>query len=337
MLLRPWLTVRLHRLVADLHDRKKKLAQASPSRALIGIALLERMGDIVAAEPIARHIRQRNPNACILWMVRPPYRELVDHHPDLDGVLPLTCLGEVLRLERAKIFDRFYNLHLEGIACPYFGDLLAQPDFGPPHITMANYYQHGSLGELFSHSAGLGTISEGPHLHIPPHVRTRVDALKLPQSYVVFNCGSAEGLRDWPAERFAGLAGRIADTCGWPTLEVGLRAAIAGQGRSNVVDLCARLSILETAEVIARAKLFVGIDSGPAHLANALGVPGVILLGHYLGYKRYMPYCGNYRRPEYAQILHANGPVSTLTVDEVFRTVVEHPALRRSKICWGNG
>ena len=54
------------------------------------------------------------------------------------------------------------------------------------------------------------------------------------------------------------------------------------------------LSILETAEVIRRAELFVGIDSGPAHLANAVATPGVILIGQYNAFKRFMPYSGLY-------------------------------------------
>jgi heptosyltransferase III len=89
-----------------------------------------------------------------------------------------------------------------------------------------------------------------------------------------------------------------------------------------VRDLCGRLLLLETAEVIRRAALFVGIDSGPAHLANAVGTPGVLLLGQYRTFGRYMPFSGGYADGSRATVLHADGPAATLTVDEVFDAVM---------------
>ena len=53
-------------------------------------------------------------------------------------------------------------------------------------------------------------------------------------------------------------------------------------------------AVAESAEIIRRAALFIGIDSGPAHLADAVKTPGVILLGRYLTWDYYMPYTGFY-------------------------------------------
>jgi hypothetical protein len=42
--------------------------------------------DIVATEPIARHVRAMHPQAHIVWAVRDAYREMVEHNPNVDEV-----------------------------------------------------------------------------------------------------------------------------------------------------------------------------------------------------------------------------------------------------------
>ena len=50
----------------------------------------------------------------------------------------------------------------------------------------------------------------------------------------------------------------------------------------NSRNLCGQTGIAESAEIIRRATLFIGIDSGPSHLANAVKTPGVILFDRHL-------------------------------------------------------
>jgi len=323
-----WLNFRLFFIINALRQKRKALHTPQGTRELIGIALIERMGDIAASEPIARHVRQLHPDAHILWLVRPTFRELVEHHPDLDGILLMSVLGEVIRLDRASVFDRLYMLHLEEQICPCFLDVVRKPDL--PCITTRDYYHHGTLLEVFSQRSGLGKISTSPQLHIPDSTKKRVDTLDLPTDCMVFNCSSAEGLRDWPPDRFAELASRISSEMGHPVVEVGSQSMLKKSFCTHYIDLCGRLSILESAEVIARARLFVGIDSGPAHLAHSVGTPAVILLGHLDVYKQYMPYCGRYSDPNIARIIRAEGHVNELSVNQVFAEIKGHPALQRA-------
>jgi ADP-heptose:LPS heptosyltransferase len=55
------------------------------------------------------------------------------------------------------------------------------------------------------------------------------------------------------------------------------------------VDLCGRLTPRESAAVIERADLFIGHDSGPLHLADAVGTPCVGLFGSYNAPKIWHP------------------------------------------------
>jgi len=47
----------------------------------------------------------------------------------------------------------------------------------------------------------------------------------------------------------------------------------------SVVDLSGQLSLKQLAALTARAKLFIGVDSAPMHIAAAMGTPTVVLFG----------------------------------------------------------
>jgi len=88
----------------------------------------------------------------------------------------------------------------------------------------------------------------------------------------------------WPAERNAALADRLAQDGHRVVLtsapdETGLIDEIVGRMKSPAVNLAGQLSLKELGALTARAKLFIGVDSMPMHLAAAMGVPTVALFG----------------------------------------------------------
>jgi len=110
-------------------------------------------------------------------------------------------------------------------------------------------------------------------------VAFRIDA---PSGYVVLSPGATNGRRMWPLERFAEVA-RWAQEQGWVVVAVGssqdaeLCDELRGDALPGVQSLAGKTSAIEMLDVIAAAKLFVGNDSGPAHLAGAVGVPTVVM------------------------------------------------------------
>lgn len=301
---------------------KRSAGLRKGGKTVIVIGMVEHLGDIVASEPIARHLRQQNPNAHLVWAVREAYRALVENHPDVNEVLTVRCLTEWIHLRTvgAQLFDRVVDLHVPDRFCEVCNLRLRKGAAGAA-IDVRNYYNHGSLLEIACKCGGLPTLTEGPRLAIPHSVGVAVDRLQLPAQYVVVHATSNQDVRDWQTGKWQVLTQRIVEELDLAVVEVGLRAKIA-TGGVNYVDMCGRLSILETAEVIRRAAIFVGIDSGPAHLANAVGTYGVILLGHYRSYRWYMPYSGAYGDGSNARIIHGDGPAATaISVDEVFDAV----------------
>lgn len=95
--------------------------------------------------------------------------------------------------------------------------------------------------------------------------------------------GSVWATKRWPEDRFASLARRIASELRLPVVLLGsesereLCARVASG--SEAVNAAGRLSLGESAALVSLARLFVGNDSGPTHVAMALDVPTVAIFG----------------------------------------------------------
>jgi len=278
------------------------------------------MGDIVAAEPIVRHLRKDNPDAFLVWCIGKPYRAMADSHPDVDMTLPVRCLTEWIMLRNIAGFDRIVDLHVPGRTC---GDCVIplKKDTGNLLITATNYYNFGNLLNVMSQNADLSMESISPRMYLSDEISGRVDQYALPKSFIVVHCASNEDSRNWEAGKWSALVKRLVDEFGIDVVEVGLRPEIARFNLPHYVDLCARLTIPETAEVIRRAHVFIGVDSGPAHIANAVGTFGIILIGKYRNFSHYMPYSGAYESGQNAQIIYHDGAARDIQLQTVIDAV----------------
>jgi len=106
-------------------------------------------------------------------------------------------------------------------------------------------------------------------------------------------------------------------------VELGLRSPLGRNDDHGYRSLCGQTGMAESAEIIRRAALFIGIDSGPAHLANAVKTPGIVLLGCYMKWDYYMPYTGFYADARHCRILRHAGPVSDLPLELCLNAVDE--------------
>ena len=293
------------------------------NRSLVAIILAEQMGDIIACEPVAREIRRRHPNDYIIWVVRNAYVELVSHHPDLNGYLIEKCPGERVQLLRSGIFDVVYNLHISHRKCKYCPEDPINPIADQIGLTFDNYYHRGDLLYMFSQAAGLPAMTADPVMYIPDDVRQAVNALNLPKGPIVIHCQSSHVARDWPAQYWNQLVRWLIETYPYPIVEVGLLPTVTEE-HPKFRSLCGQLSLLETAEVIRQARLFIGIDSGPAHMANAMQTESIILLGRLFDFVDYLPYSGRFKRGEGITILNDYGhPCAELPYDWVQNAVQE--------------
>lgn len=138
-----------------------------------------------------------------------------------------------------------------------------QPTTAERHMTLIP----GAAADarVAAHLAGFGLLG-GDFIHVHPASRW------------FFKC--------WPVERMAGLIGRLQAeghsvvlTAAPSADEKAMLAAIQARLSTPAFSLSGVLSLKELAGLTKLAKLFIGVDSAPMHIAAAVGTPTVALFG----------------------------------------------------------
>ena len=151
--------------------------------------------------------------------------------------------------------------------------------------------------------------------------------------------GSAQVSKCWPAERFAALADRLASEHGLAVVATGGKSEspmieqIGSLAKHPIANLAGRTSLPELVEVLRQAKLVVSNDTGPGHIAAALGRPLVMMFSWSNPLR-----VGPYGRPECivgrdiasrGLAIKSRNPqhaIQHITFDEVYAKVVEQLA-----------
>ena len=116
-------------------------------------------------------------------------------------------------------------------------------------------------------------------------VQALLEAQGLPaaEPFAVVHPGSSNPVKQWPAARYRSLvealAARMAVVLTGGTGECSLVREACPPGTPRVVDLAGRLTLRHLAALLERARVLVANDSGPVHLAAAVGTPALALFG----------------------------------------------------------
>lgn len=166
--------------------------------------------------------------------------------------------------------------------------------------------------EVVRHDRFLSAVAGHPVAAGPPAISWREQAPPLPDGapYLVLNPGSNEFGRRWPLDAYAAVGRRA--------LAKGLRVVIVGAGAEKqendamarlcaepgVIDLVGRTNVPELLDVLKHAACVLTNDTGPAHLAIALGAPTVVVIGggHY---GSFVPYPDSVRPAAARFVAHA--------------------------------
>jgi heptosyltransferase III len=310
-----------------------KIRFLGKKRKIIAIVLTQQLGDIVAGEPISRQIREKHRNDYILWIVKPFCKELLENNPNIDKIIEEFCANQRRLLINSGILDKVYNLQFRNNShCSVCDIYVENPEADSKDITIHNYYFQGNLLSVQQKITGLPIEDIAPKIYPDEEQKAKVDSLNLPTNFVVIHCQSAQNSRNWDSSKWTKLVDYLTqspDTGGisCQIIEIGLASEL------NIIsprytNLSGKLSILETAEVIKRAKLFIGVDSGPAHLANAVGTFGIIMIGKLANFINHIPYSGAYKSGENAIIVrNIEGPSSEISVETVIQTIIQNKLL----------
>jgi ADP-heptose:LPS heptosyltransferase len=299
-------------IVERLRERKEQ----GVTQFSFFVHCIESIGDIVACEPIARHLKGLEPDSKVIWLINKNATEVVKWNPYIDEIIEVGCLAESVSLINEKQNEPsniIIDCHYDGRICASTRMIHRNPN--NPQVNEATYFDYGPLLVNFCYSAGLGGLTEAPVFY----QATEIKALpELPEKYVVFHCQSAERIKDWDAVKWNRLAERIM-ALGLCVVEIGLDAVIKEKNK-NYYDYTDINSIQVAAEIIKRSACFVGIDSLFAHVANCFNTYGILLFGKYKNFNRPLVYTGNYAKGLNSTIIYArdNLPAKDISEDDVF-------------------
>ncbi|MDD5060614.1 MAG: glycosyltransferase family 9 protein, partial [Candidatus Omnitrophica bacterium] len=115
----------------------------------------------------------------------------------------------------------------------------------------------------------------------------RKEGIKPGDNLLAINPGASCPSKIWPVERFAEVCRKLADLYNFKILilagpkdmvlanKITLHYGIKGK----VINLAGKISLSQMASIIKRCSLFISNDSGPVHMASALGTPVISIFG----------------------------------------------------------
>lgn len=271
----------------------------------IAVVRANGIGDYIFAVPALRALRACFPQAEIVLLGKQWHHDLLTGRPgpiDRVEVIP-RCRGVGAEtddtddhdgLERffaamaTERFDLAIQLHGGGrYSNPFTRRLRARFSVGlkSPDAEALDawvpyfYFQPEVLRYIEVMSlVGAAPVTVEPDLAVTPADDAEVDRLQLPDDrpWVVLHPGATDGRRLWPATHFAAVADYLVDNGARIIVSGGenertIVDAVVGAIRREAIGLCQQLSLGGLAALLARSRVVISNDSGPLHLAGAVG------------------------------------------------------------------
>jgi ADP-heptose:LPS heptosyltransferase len=270
------------------------------------VVRLGSLGDIVHTFPAAAGLRQSFPLSEIVWLTHPRFLSLVESSGLASEIWPvdsrnLANVRRVLAKIRSQNWDAAidYQGLWKSSLLPFLGRVPVRigfssatvREYGVPilytdRVTCRTQHIADQNGEL-TRRAGASTPVANVSLRVPASdlgfVREQL-AKDGAARYLVLSPGGGWRSKCWPADRFGQLSQKIRDHLGIRCIinygpgEDALASAVkTASGNSQPLIYDGELG--ELMALLRNAMCIVGGDTGPLHLAVALGTPAVALFG----------------------------------------------------------
>lgn len=268
------------------------------------------LGDIVHSLPVLTALRQKYPDAAITWIVNKSYAPLITGHPHLTDTLAFDR-GQFRRgfLASCRYASSFMNelrrrrfdlvIDLQGLLRT---GLMTASTAAHVRVGFANareganwFYTHAvdvpdadtihAIDRYWRVAEWLGAGDTTKQFVLPVR-REEIHAAErelagLPRPWLAMAVGSRWVTKQWPPEYFAELANRAFAATGGSVILVGtaddctLSQQVQSGLRAPVLDLTGKTSLPRLTAVLSLADVMIANDTGPLHLAAALGRPCV--------------------------------------------------------------
>ncbi len=264
------------------------------------------LGDIIHSLPTLAAIRERFPKAFIGWLVKQEWAGILEGHPCLDELLSfsfkLSSVWPMIREIRKRRFDLILDLQglLRTGLLGYFSRAAVRIGFEAGRELSPLFYTHRvKVDENSLHAvdrylliaSALGAKTDIKRFDIPLTDKDRSEVQKMigpvcgDKPMIAIHVSARQEVKRWPIERFSQVADRI-QQAGWgmPVFigasdDVPIVAEVQKRMQTDSIDLAGQTSLKELAALLRVSRLLITNDSGPMHLAAAVGTPVVALFG----------------------------------------------------------
>lgn len=271
------------------------------------VVRLGSLGDLVHTLPAVAALHRADPGTEIDWLVDAPHVEFLSLVPTISSIVTLhertpSAWLDVRRRLRARAYDvaadfqglvksaalarlsgaarvmGFDRASLREAAASWFYS--EQVDVGEGrHVIIKNLRLAAAIGAIRAEGEPL----EFPLREVASGVLDGIRA-RAGERFALVNCGAAWPNKRWPPERFGELASRVREQHGltsvvlWGPSEQAIATAVA-DASSGAAIVAPATSLTDLVAIARAATLLISGDTGPTHIAGAVGTPIVALFG----------------------------------------------------------
>jgi heptosyltransferase-1 len=281
-----------------------------PARPRFLITRLSALGDTVNTMPVATALRRAYPKSFIAWATDAAYVPLVSGHPAVNEVISVPR-GFAVRpgqwlLMRRQLKRLSFDVaidpqslsksslvawlsgasHRIGFAGPWGREL--SPLLNNVNVTSR---PKNAVVRYLKVLDPLGIKHSDVDFQVPqsPEAAESIDrllrAMRLPEGFVLVSAGAGWDSKQWPVDRYTQLLNVLSQRRALPSVVVWgndrerARAVEIVEPTAGGARLAPSMSLPELVELARRARFMLGSDTGPLHIAAAVGTPCVALFG----------------------------------------------------------
>jgi len=267
------------------------------------------LGDIVHALPVVSAIKAQWPGSHLTWVVKRQWADLVERAEGIDRVWPLDMTvsswireGLMLRAQRYNVAIDLQGLFRSGILAWLSGAPVrvgftngreGSPWFYTRRVPVLSPDVH-AVDRYLSVSAALGaSLPDKPRFGFKlleedmAAVReiTERRGFSVDRPWIVMNIGARWPTKRWPLESFAAVVDQLHEARRDPLVMIGgseeraVTKKLKALTKSPFIDLSGEIPLGCLPALLSTSTAMITNDSGPMHIAAALGIPVIAMFG----------------------------------------------------------
>lgn len=245
------------------------------------------MGDVIAALPAVASLKHSIPHSKITWVIEPRWQPLLEDNPYVDSIILLerhTIAGIRAAWQELRAVRFDMAVDFQGLIKSALVATVARPErifgfdavharefpaswFYSTKVTIRSYHAVERNLDLAA-AAGASSL-----LRTFPLPAGSPEGCLPEGDFVLANPLAGWGAKQWPLEYYSELAKKLNRECGVPLVLNAPEPIHARDCESHTSGLPGLIYATRKAVAV------IGVDSGPTHLAAALGKPGVAIYG----------------------------------------------------------